>query len=54
MQKLSFYRFYVKFGKNTSLTMQQTSKWQTYLSYLHLEILRVRNSFSENYKNSSK
>ena len=50
MQKLCFYRFYVKFVKNTSLTMQQTSKWQTYLSYLHLEILRVRNSFSENYK----
>ena len=28
--------------------MQQTSKWQTYLTYLHLETLRVHNSFSEN------
>ena len=24
--------------------LRQISKWQTYLSYLHLEILRVRNS----------
>ena len=24
--------------------MQQTSKWQTHLPYLHLETLRVRNS----------
>ena len=30
--------------------MQQTSKWQTHLTYLHLETLRVHNSFSENYK----
>ena len=34
--------------------MQQTSKWQTHLTYLHLETLRVHNSFSENYKNSNK
>ena len=25
--------FYLKFGKNTSITMQQTSKWQTHLPY---------------------
>ena len=30
--------------------MQQTIKWQTHLSYFHLENLRVHNSFSENYK----
>ena len=34
--------------------MQQASKWQTHLLYLHLETLRVHNSFSENYKNSNK
>ena len=34
--------------------MQQTSKWQTHLTNLHLETLRVHNSFSENYKNSNK
>ena len=33
--------------------MQQTSKWQTQLPYLHLETLRVHNSFSQNYKNSN-
>ena len=27
--------------------MQKTSKWQTHLPYLHLETLRVHNSFSE-------
>ena len=27
--------------------MQQTSKWQTHLPCLHLETLRVHNSFSE-------
>ena len=26
-----------KFGKNTSITMQKTTKWQTHLPYLHLE-----------------
>ena len=26
---------------DTSITMQQTSKWQTHLPYLHLENLRV-------------
>ena len=30
--------FYFKFGKNTSITMQQTSIWQTHLPYLHLEL----------------
>jgi len=34
--------------------MQQRSKWQTHLRYLHLETLRVHNSFSENYKTSNK
>ena len=46
--EVMFLPFYVKFVKNASLTMQQTIKWQTHLSYLHLETLRVRNSFSEN------
>ena len=48
------FTLYFKFGKNTSITMQQTSKWQTHLPWLHLETLRVHNSFSENYKNSNK
>ena len=28
--------------------MQQTIKWQTHLSYLHVEKIRVHNPFSEN------
>ena len=36
--------FYFKFGKNTSITMQQTSKWQTHLPYLQLETLLVHKS----------
>ena len=46
--------FYFKFGKNASITMQQTTKWQTHEPYLHLETLRVYNSLSENCKNSIK
>ena len=34
--------------------MQQTSKWEKHLPYLHVGTLRVRNSVSENYKNSKK
>ena len=30
--------FYFNIGKNTSITMQQTSIWQTHLPYLHLEL----------------
>ena len=37
-----------------ALTMQQTSKWEKHLSYLHLGTLRVHNSVSENYKSSKK
>ena len=33
--------FYFNFVQTSQ--MQQTSKWQTYLSYLHLETLRVHN-----------
>ena len=36
--------FYFKFCKNTSITIQQTSKWQTHLPYLQLETLLVHNS----------
>ena len=43
--------FYFKFGKNISITMQQTSKRQTYLPY---ETLTVHNSLSDNYKNTNK
>ena len=44
--------FYFKFGKNISITMKQTNKWQAHLPFLHLEKnLRVHNSFSKNYKN---
>lgn len=31
--KLCFY-FLLKFGENTSITMQQTSRWDTHLPYL--------------------
>ena len=31
--------------------MQQTSKWEKHLPYLHVGTLRVHNSVSENYKN---
>ena len=34
--------------------MQQTSKWEKHLPYLHVGTLSVHNSFSENYKNSKK
>ena len=27
-------RFHLKFGKNTSIAMQKSSKWQTHLPYL--------------------
>ena len=37
---------YFKFGNDTSITMHQTSKWQTHFPYLHPETLRVDNSFS--------
>ena len=37
-------------AENTSITMQQTSKWQTHLPYLFLETLRVHNSLSGNCK----
>ena len=30
--------------------MQQTSKWEKHLPYLHVVTLRVHNSVSENYK----
>ena len=49
--------FYFKFGKNTSIAMQKSTKWQTHLPFLQLGTLRVHYhdySFSENYKNSSK
>ena len=37
--------FYLNnFGQNTSITKQQASKWQTNLSWLHLETLLVNNS----------
>ena len=36
-----------KYPNNRWITMQKTSKWQTHLPYLHLETLRVHNSFSE-------
>ena len=42
-----------KFGQNTSITMQKTSKWQTHLPYLHLENLRVHNSWSDNFKSAN-
>ena len=32
--------------------MQQTSKWRTYLPYLHLETLRVYNLLADDYKNT--
>ena len=53
MQKLCFY-FFFKFGRNTSITMQQTSKWEKHLPYLHVGTLSVHNSISENYKNPKK
>ena len=34
--------------------MQQTSKWEKHLPYLHVVTLSVHNSVSENYKNSKK
>ena len=34
--------------------MQQTSKWEKNLPYLHVGTLTVHNSVSENYKNSKK
>ena len=34
--------------------MQQTSKWEKHLPYLHVVTLRVHNSVSENYKYSEK
>ena len=40
--------------KNTSITMQQTSKWEKHLPYLHVVTFSVHNSVSENYKNSKK
>ena len=43
--------FYFKFGKNISVTMEQTSKWQIYLPY---ESLTEHNSLSDNYKNPNK
>ena len=46
--------FFFKFGKNTSIKMQQTSKWEKHLPYLHVGNLSVHNSVSENYKNSKK
>ena len=36
-----------KYLNNRWITMQQTSKLQTHLSYLYLQTLRVHNSFSE-------
>ena len=41
--------FYFKFGKNASITMQHTSKWQTHLLHLNPETFKSHNSFSENY-----
>ena len=37
-------------AENNSITMEQTSKWQTHLPYLLLETLRVHNSISGNCK----
>ena len=54
MQKLCFYLFYSNLVKNTSITMEQTSKWEKHLPYLHVVTLSVHNSVSENYKNSKK
>ena len=34
--------------------MQQTSKWEKHLPYLHVGNLSVHNSVSENYKKSKK
>ena len=34
--------------------MQQTSKWEKHLPYLHVGTLSVHNSISENYKNPKK
>ena len=36
--------FYIKFGKNTSITMQQTSIWQkkTWVSELVMHMLRLQ------------
>ena len=34
--------------------MQQTSKWDKHLPYLHVGTLRVHNSVYENYKNPKK
>ena len=45
--------FYFKFGKNTSITMQQTSKWQTHLPYLHLATLKMYNLLADDYKNTN-
>ena len=35
--------FYFKFGKNTSIIIQHTSKWQTHLLHLHLETFKSHN-----------
>ena len=46
--------FFSTLVKNTSIAMQQTSKWEKHLPYLHVVTLSVHNSVSENYKNSKK
>ena len=33
--------------------MQQTSKWQTHLPYLHLETLKMYNLLADDYKNTN-
>ena len=41
-----------EFGKNTSMTIQVTSKWQTHSPSLSVETLQVHNLLYDNFKNS--
>ena len=36
--------FYFKFGKNTSITVQQTIKWQKHLPYLCIYIMYIKSA----------
>ena len=37
--------FYFKFGKNTSITVQQTIKWQKHLPYLCIYIMYIKSAW---------
>ena len=45
--------FTLNLVKNTSITMQQTGKWQTHLPYLHLATLKMYNLLADDYKNTN-